>query len=51
MHDTNDVHDPPADERPRYRAVEFDDGLLIFDRTATKCWIHADTTVSLDDIR
>jgi hypothetical protein len=51
MHDTNHIHDPPADERPRYRTVEFDDGLVIYDRTATKRWLHGDTIVSLDDMR
>ncbi|MFC7134150.1 MULTISPECIES: DUF7331 family protein [Salinibaculum] len=52
MHDTNETHDPPSDtERPRYRTVEFADGLVIYDRTATRRWIHADVTVSLDEMR
>jgi hypothetical protein len=52
MYDTDDIHDvPPDDERPRYRTVEFTDGLVIYDRTATQRWMHADTTVSLEAMR
>ena len=50
MHDLN-TDDPPRDDQPRYRTVEFSDGLVIYDRTATERWLHADTTVSLDEMR
>jgi hypothetical protein len=52
MHGTSTADDPPDDtDLPRYRTVKFDDGLVIYDRTATERWIHADQTVSLADMR
>jgi hypothetical protein len=48
MHE--DVSPPDADNR-RYRTLEFDDGLLIFDRQDTAGWVHSDLVVPLTDAR
>ena len=50
MHD--DVTPPEqeqTDRRGRYRTIDFQDGVLIFDREATAGWIHSDTVVRLED--
>jgi hypothetical protein len=36
---------------PRYRTIEFADGLLVFDRHNTAGWIHSDRAVSLVETR
>ena len=50
MHEN--VSPPHADDAtPRYRIVEFGDGLLIFDREDTAGWVHSDLVVPLADTR
>jgi|APHM01.1.fsa_nt_gi hypothetical protein len=46
-----DVSPPDAADDCRYRTVEFDDGLIIFDRQDTAGWIHSDLVVPLTDAR